>query len=549
MKDPDSASQAQQTRALVERALAINARDAIALRAGADYYNGARDYRSAAGYLEKLTKIDPHDLALQAELGHCRFAAGDPDGAEQAFMLAHAGKAGGAAVTLELAHIHLARKDDAGALPFLEETLAVDGRNTELWYVRADAAARLGDRAKLADSLERALALDQPNLARRTALVQFYMERGSSEDALRHIRFVAAALPPDAATRRQYAEFLDALKHPEESLPVWKKVIEADPANEPAHYRVARLLLDHGGITESLAAAEEGITAAPKSARLYLIKAEAFERLDRYFDARRTLRDASKTVEDVDLLGRLAEMEDISGRAAPQAYMALFLARDKAAAHSPEPVETLERAFEVSVRDGDPKAGAFFRARLDAAGKPALSAWLTQSPGKNRAEATVPGGLEALAFIVQTRLQSPQTFFAEYCRTLVDRLDITDPKERNLYLGGIRSYFRQVGDLRALGKPTKNATEITISVGDKKSREQSERILAILGWKLKAAKTGVTLEAGEKRSQARRQETASALALDEVGMQEYGCLEAGKDVCVSRFPMNLHPSCWANPLG
>jgi tetratricopeptide (TPR) repeat protein len=541
-----NASQEQSTRSLAERALVINGRDAIALRAGANYYNRARDYRTAAGYLEKLAKIDPRDLALQAELGHCLFAAGNENAAEEALLKAHSGKAGGAAITLELARIHLARKDDAGALPFLEETLALDERNTELWYVRADAAARLGDRAKVADSLEKALALDRNNLSRRTALVQFYMERGSAEDALRHIRFVAAALPPDAATRRQYAEFLDALKHPEESLPVWKSVIEADPANEPAHFRVARLLLDRDGATESLVAAEEGIASAPKSARLYLIKAEALERLDRYFDARRTLRDASKTVEDVDLLGRLAEMEDISGRAAPQAYMALFAARDKATPHLPDPMPTLERALEVSVRDGDRKAAAYFSARLDAAGKAALSTWLTQSPQKSSTEATVPGGLEALAFIVQARLQSPQTFFAEYCRTLVDRLDTSDVKERNVYLEGMRSYFRQVGNLKALGKQTKNATEVTISVADKKSREQSERILGILGWKLKAVKAGAKLEAGERSSQARRQETASALALDEVGMQE--ALAAGKtfrfEIPDEAAPVLLGESTW-----
>jgi tetratricopeptide (TPR) repeat protein len=544
LKEPD-ASQAQQTRALVERALAIHARDAMALRAGGDYYTRARDYRSAAGYLEKLTKIDPHDPALQAELGHLRFAAGDLDGAEQALMQAHAGKAAGAAVPLELARIHLARKDDAGAIPFLEETLALDGRNTELWYVRADAAARSGDAAKAADSLEKALALDPPNLERRTALVRLYMQRGSNEDVLRHIRFVAAALPPDAATRRQYAEFLDALKHPEESLPVWKKVIEADPASEPAHYRVTRLLLDGGSVTESLAAAEAGLAAAPKSARLYLIKAEALERQDRYFEARRTLRNASQTVQDADLLGRLAEMEDISGRAAPQAYMAYFLARDKAAAHSPDPAEILKRALEVSVRDGDRKAVAFFESRLDTAGKPALS-WLARSPEKNPSNSAVPGGFEALAFVLQMRVQSPQTFFAEYCRTLVDRLDIHDDKERNVLLEGIRSYFRQVGDLKALGKPGKNAVEITISAADKKSREQSERILGVLGWKLKTAKKGVTLEAGEKSAQARRQETASALAIDEVGIQE--ALEAGKafrfEIPDEAAPVLLSESTW-----
>ncbi len=198
VKEPDAA-QAQQTRTLLEQALAINARDAVALRAGAGHYKRGRDYRTAAGFLEKLTKIDPHNPDLQAELGHCRFAAGDPDGAEPALMLAHGGKAGGAAVTLELARIHLLRKDEAGALPFVEETLALDGHNTELWYTRADIAARLGDAGKAADSLEKALALDPQNLTRRTALAQLYIDRGAADNALRHIRFVTAALPPGAA--------------------------------------------------------------------------------------------------------------------------------------------------------------------------------------------------------------------------------------------------------------------------------------------------------------------------------------------------------------
>ncbi len=241
------------------------------------------------------------------------------------------------------------------------------------------------------------------------------------------------------------------MKHPEESLSVWKNVIEADPASELAHYRVARLLLDGGGLAESLAAAEKGIEAAPKSARLYLIKAEALDRQSRYFEARQTLRNASKSVADVELLGRLAEMEDVTGLAAPQAYMAMFLARDKANSHSPEPVRTLERALEVSVRDGDRKAAAFFRTRLDAAGKPALSKWLAASEEKNRTGATVPGGLEALAFIAHARFQSPQSFFTEYCRILAAHASASDPKERNVYLEGIRTYFQQVADLKALG--------------------------------------------------------------------------------------------------
>jgi hypothetical protein len=42
----------------------------------------------------------------------------------------------------------------------------------------------------------------------------------------------------------------------------------------------------------------------------------------------------------------------------------------------------------------------------------------------------------------------------------------------------------------------------------------------MLGWKLRVNKNEVTLDAGEKLAQAKRQETTSALAIDEAGMQE-----------------------------
>jgi tetratricopeptide (TPR) repeat protein len=545
VEKPDAA-QVQQMHDLLERALTFNARDAVALRSGADYYKRAHDYQTAANLLDKLAEIQPRNADLQAELGHCRFVAGDLDGAETALRRARDGKAGGAVASEELARIRLARHDDRGALPFLEETLALDGRNTELWFIRADVAARLGDQAKAAESLEKGLALEPANLERRTALVEIYIGSGASEKALGHIRIVTAALPADAAVRRQYAEFLDRLNRPDESLAVWKKVMEADPGAEPAHFRVARLLLDRGAVADSLAAADAGLTAAPQSARLYLVKAEGLERQQRFFDARQTLRSASKSVQDVALLARLAEMEDSSGLRAPQAYQALLIARDKAATGTPEAGRDAERGLEVAVREGDAGAAAFFRGRLTATGKSAVSNWLAESPAKSTTGASVPGGLEALAFMAHFHVQSPQTFFAVYSRSLVDKTDNLDSKSRNLYLEDLRRYFQQVADLKAAGVRKGDSTEIVISVADKKSRQHGEKTLEILGLKLKVNKGAVEFEAGEKSSQAQRQETASALALDTVGLED--TLKEGKsftfEIADESAPVLLDESAW-----
>jgi len=484
-------------------------------------------FESFAGPVQpELTLVEPRDGDLQAELGHCRFVAGDLDPAEAALRRAHDAKAGGALVSQELARIRLARHDDAGALPFLEEALALDARNAELWFTRADVATRLGDQAKVTDSLEKGLALDTRNLERRTALVELYLDNGASEKALGHIRIVTAELPADAAARRRYAEFLDRLNRPDEALAVWKKTIEAEPGMELAHFRVARLLLDRGALADSLDAAEAGLTAAPHSARLYLVKAEALDRKQRFFDARQTLRSAAASIEDVALLARLAEMEDSSGAKAALAYKALVLARDRAAPGTPEAARNSERGLEVAVRDGDLETAAFFRARLTSAGISAVTGWLAASAATPTAGANVPGGIEALAFMAHCHIGSPQSFFAVFSRTLVDMSENADPKSRNVYLEDLHHYFQQVAELKAAGDRHGTSTTITISAADKKSLQRSEKALGILGWKLKLNKGAIEFEAGEKSAQAQRQETASALALDTVGLED--TLKAGK---------------------
>ncbi len=274
-----------------------------------------------------------------------------------------------------------------------------------------------------------------------------------------------------------------------------------------------------GALPESLQAAARGLDAAPHSGRLYLLKSEALERQGRYFEARQTLRSAAGSVNDAALLARLAEMEDVSGRAASQAYKDLYLVRQKNAPNSPEAIRALERGFEVAVRDGDRDAASFFNTRLRASGNAGFSVWLTQR-ARRSAGANVPGGLDALAFIAHGHSGPPQLFFAEYCRTVLNFTTSSNATERNRYLESIRNYFQRLAALEAMANRKGNDAEIVISVADRQTLQRSEKTLGILGWKLRVEKGAVRLEAGEKSAQANRQETASALALDEVGLQQ-----------------------------
>src|SRR6185312_2748200 len=67
---------------------------------------------------------------------------------------------------------------------------------------------------------------------------------------------------------------------------------------------------------------------------------------------------------------------------------------------------------------------------------------------------------------------------------------------------------------------------VTLSVRDKNGQRNAEKILNLLGWKMQINKQGVKLTPAEKGSRAEHHETASALAINEIGMQE--ALEADK---------------------
>ena len=505
------AGQVQRMRELLQQALKVNPLDPEALRAGADYYTRYHDPKTAAMLLGALAQVRPRDPKVFAEWGHSLFAAGDLAGAEKPLVQAREGQAGGSAVSEELARIHLARQDDAGALAFLEEVLQAEAQRADLWLTRADVATRLKDWSKTADSLEKALALEKDKLDRRTSLISLYLEHGAKDRALPHVQLVAAALPGEAAIRRQYAEFLEKLDRSDDALAVWRKTLEADPSMEQAHFRVARMLLDRGALPEALAAGEAGIGAAPQSARLHLLKCEALERQGKYYAARETLRGAAQSIHDPELQARLMEMEDVSGSHAAAAYAASL-------AGQPSP-GMLERGLEVALRDGDNKAAAEFRTRLAAAGNSSLAAWLLPKNEEAELTATVPGGLEALAFIAHMHATPPQHFFAEYCRTLADRTT-GDAKQAAAYTESIREYFDRLASLKALGTAKGNRVVLEISRANKAATQKTSRILDLLGWTLRSGKEGLRVEAGEKGSQAKRQEMASALAVSQTEMQE-----------------------------
>ena len=500
----------------LDTVLSINPGDAKALRLGADFQVRRIDHRRAAQYLEWLAEVQPGRGLLLAELGHEQFLAKDPDAAEKNLLAARGLAVSTPEMSEELMRIHVSRSDDAGTIPFLEEVVKSNPKRQDLWLLRADTAARLKDWKLQADSIEHALALGGSLLDRRTTLVRLYFGHADPEHAQVHVNLAIASLPPDAAVHATYAAFLEQLHRPDDALQLWRKTVALDSSSEPAHFSVTRLLMAKKDWPATLAASESGLTAAPGSARLHLARATSLEELERIYDARRALDQAS-SIEDGDLLRYRARLEDAYGAAAPAAYRRVAeMLEKKGAADLPA---TLDRGLEVSLRDADDQQAAWFQTKLQRPG--ASPAGRASTPG-----VWIPGGFAALAFIARGKADSsPDEFLADYARALVSNGG-TGPRPVLAYLTPLREYFERLGTLLQLGVVHDHQAVITLSLTDKSARQRTEKVLDILGWKLVQVKGRLSIQSGTKASQARRQDVASALAIDQVGMES--AFAAGK---------------------
>lgn len=503
-------------------AFEVNPLDPVALGVATAFYEKANDFTSVAKYARSLIAVRPQDGAAYASLGHALFRSNNYDEAEAALQQASTLHIRSAQVAEDLARIHVGRKDDRGALPYLDEALRLDSKRQELWFEQARAVERLRDFHLSIESLEKGLALGGNHIPETTSLLRLYLASKQDAQALALTSRVMASLPPDPVVRSEFAGGLDELKQSGQALLAWKRVLEVQHDSEPAHYRIARLLLDSGDAAGAEKAASAGLGAAPRSARLYVVKAEALQKQGHRYSAREALQQGASAAPDPDLLAHFAAVEDTYGSGAG-AYARLA---DSLGTASPQRLRALERGFAVSVRDDDLKHAASFAALLQSAGY-AEFAQLLGNEARAESGAIVPGGLDALAFAAHANGRvSPERFFVDYARTLVDQKQDESNGRKSIVFEEVEKHFQSIATLEAMGRRDGDHVVITLSLDGKKMRHNTEKVLSVLGIKLRSAKGEVEIRRGEKKSQAKKQETASALALDEVGIQE--ALEAGK---------------------
>lgn len=501
-------------RSELQAALLLNPLDPEGLQTAADLYYHAKDYRQSAHFLEMLVELRPVDPTLPAAIAHRYYAAGELEPSEKAHLRARQLKFKSAEASEELARIHLAKKDVAGAIPYLAETLEQTPRNQTLWFLRADLHRQLGDSENEATSLEAAVELGGDVLEKRAVLTRLLLDRKETARAAKQVDASIGSLPARADSQVVWAEYLEELSRADDALPLWTKAAALDPKLEKAHYSIARTYAGKKDWPKVLVVSEAGLHAAPKSTRILLYRAEAQEQLGQINEARRTIRTFRPDTPELGWLRRIATFEDLYGGDAPAAYQKLAdapgIGNGRKAA--------LERGLKVSIRDEDSTRTSWFAEQLEKAGNREFAGLARQSRTKATDEIEISGGLEALSTMARGKPGStPDRFMAEYARAIINQTTPANSKAIQDFHNLIADYFQRQSTLQSLagGKPS-----LRLGWGDKGSRQVTEKVLAMLGWKLRNSKGKITIESGEKAAQAKKQDFAVALQLDQTEMEK-----------------------------
>ena len=190
-------------------------------------------------------EVRPEEGTAYAALGHALLRGNDLDKAEAALQRASGLQPKDAQIAEDLGRVHLARKDDKGAMPFLADALRLDPQHQELWFEKARSAERLHDSSLAMESFEKGLALGGSQVAESLSLLRLYVASKQNPKALALAARVREGLPPDPALRTQFAT-ARRIAAAGPVLLAWRRVLEVERASEPAHYRIARLLLESG---------------------------------------------------------------------------------------------------------------------------------------------------------------------------------------------------------------------------------------------------------------------------------------------------------------
>jgi len=518
---------ASAVRAGIEQALRINPLHEPSLRFAAEVYQRQGDWQTALKLLSPLLSVLPSDSVLLNQIASLHFELKQWPDSERYYATSLRQRAGQLEPLERLLTIREVLGDLEGSLNYAKAALTVSPRKVSLYVRHGELLEKSGRVEQATNAYEQALRIDPHLEGVRRKLVEHYVSQGMPERAANTLQAVAPTVPKDGPLRLRYAELSEKAGLHNEAEQFYNLALEVDAALEPVHFGLARLRAGRQQLTQALEAADKGLESHAGSARLLLLKARLLSQLDRGLDSRLTLEEAFRvSPKDPQVLAETAGMRDLHGDRTGEIYSALVAAF---AAETPEPPaikKILERGLVVSLRDGDKQRAVQFANRLRELGAKDIPDLSRARVRTNRNTAMVPGGAKALALAaIMHEDVGLDRFAAGYAATVARMTQGKDDKSREAYLDGVRAYFRTILSLKGVGRTNGASTEIVLSTDRKAAVERTEKVLKLLGWKMKRSGRKISLEVSTKESEVARQPYLAALGVDEIQMKS--ALEAG----------------------
>ena len=135
-------------------------------------------------------------------------------------------------------------------------------------------------------------------------------------------------------------------------------------------------------------------------------------------------------------------------------------------------------------------------------------------------EARVPGGRKALAAVAHLpRVPEPASFFPEYCRAVAVETSPLSGRHVPGYSAALEAFLDSASELAAIGERRGDLSEISLSLSPG-ALARTERVLALLGWRVIRGEGTLEVEPGDRPSDGPRHQVAQALGIDETAMRD-----------------------------
>ncbi len=239
------------------------------------------------------------------------------------------------------------------------------------------------------------------------------------------------------------------------------------------------------------------------------------------YAARRSAAEVAKRVDQPDAIRRWARLEDLYGNGGTEAYLALVRSLEKQKASQEDVAAACRRGLVVAIRGRQYNLAAEFANRLAATGDPAAHLFPVAVRHVTGASTTpLPGGVDSLYFLaVGKGKTNPQRCLLDYARALV-RNGAQGKEASHELAEGIHRYFAEVDAVAALGSRTADGFAVELSLNGKSEQQVTTRVLRLLGLNLRTGNGRFAVDELEGRSQAGKQDTLAALALDDDAIQQ-----------------------------